>query len=182
MARTAGAVGRRRPARLAVVAVAAAVLLATGCGSRSLDSSKVESEISAKLAKDHAPLVVGSTACPSVPAPRAGARFTCTTKVGGATVGVVVTMTDDNGRITFTTRRAVVSRVDVEHDLTERLHAAYDEPGNEMTITATCPGPAVRVLAVGATFSCRVVAGGDALAYEVTVADAAGNVTYRATS
>ncbi len=103
-------------------------------------------------------------------------------EVGGATVGVAVTMTDGNGRISFTTRQAIVARANVEHDLTARLHAAYDEPGDAMAISATCPGSAVRVLAVGATFPCRVVVGGDTLTYLVTVADAAGNVTYRATS
>ncbi len=179
--RSEAVVGRRRRGRLAV-ASALAVLLVAGCGSRSLDGSKVEAEISTKLAKDHAPLEVGATTCPKVPSPKAGARFTCTTEVGGATVGVAVTMTDGNGRISFTTRRAIVARANVEHDLTARLHAAYDEPGDAMAISTTCRGSAVRVLAVGATFPCRVVVGGDTLTYVVTVADAAGNVTYRATS
>ena len=51
-----------------------------------------------------------------------------------------------------------------------------------MNISVRCPGAAVRVLDVGATFRCAVIAGGTSMAQEVTVADLGGEVTYRAAS
>ena len=95
---------------------------------------------------------------------------------------VTVTLRDTKGAISFTTNPAVIVVARVEADLRTRLHEAYDEPGDVMEITVGCPGAAVRVLDVGATFRCSVIAGGTNMAQEVTVADLGGEVTYRAVS
>jgi hypothetical protein len=172
----------RRGRAAALIAVVTVLATLSGCGSRTLSTSGVEAQISARLARDHAPVRVGATTCPSVPRPAKGARFTCRTAVGDQTVGVDVAMTDADGHLAFVTTRSIVARAEVERDLEKRLHDAYDEPGDVMAITATCPGAAVRVLAVDATFRCTVKTGDSTASYVVTVADRAGNVTYRSTS
>lgn len=173
---------RRVVAFSAVLALALTGALA-GCGGGSrVDVKGVERTVTTKLSRAYAPARVTSTTCPKSPPLKANSKFRCTTRVAGQGLGVAVTLVDTKGAISFTTTRAVVVVAHVEADLASRLHEAYDEPGDIMDITVRCSGPAARVLNVGATFRCSVIAGGTPMIEEVTVADLGGTVSYRAVS
>lgn len=164
-----------------VVAVVLVIGILVGCsrGPR-LDTSGAERIISEKLAKAYDPVEIGATSCPDDAGLSKGSTFACTTKVGAQPLDVSVKVVGDDGDVEFVTKQAVIDIAKVESDLSAKLHAAYDEPGDVLEITVDCGEPAVRVLAPHATFRCRVTASAQEMVQEVTVEDAAGNLTYRA--
>lgn len=172
----------RAPVRVAVVVVLLALAsIVAGCGgSKRVDVTGVERVITAKLAAAFAPARVTSTTCPGSPPLETGTTFTCSTRIDGQPVGVDVRITDTDGGITFTTTKAIIVTAHVEADLRKRLHAAYDEPGDTIAVTVRCPGPAVRVLAVGASFRCDAFAAGTAMPQRATVADRHGTIAFSA--
>jgi hypothetical protein len=79
------------------IAVLSAVPLA-GCGTKTLDTSQIETQLKTKLA-GNAPLK--SVDCPSSVDAKKGGKFTCTaTAASGNKYTVNVTQTDDNGHVT----------------------------------------------------------------------------------
>lgn len=163
--------------------VVAGVVLAgaSGCAStgQRIDGNRVAREITRELGKAYAPARVTGVDCPSKPELQVASRFRCDMQVGEAAAPVEVTVKDTAGNVSFTPVKPVVVVDQVEDDLAAQLHDVYDEPGDAVDVTVRCAGPRVRIDRVGATFRCTVVVDGSRMSEEVTVADRAGNVTYR---
>ncbi len=163
--------------------VGLALALATaGCGSsgRSLPAHDLENTIAAKFTRIYAPATVTKVVCPSSLAAREDERGTCHARIGGLEVPVAVSTVGDQGKVRFGATRPVVVVAQVENDLVAQLHAVYDEPNDKVDVRVQCPGARVRMLNVGANFRCVVQVDGTRMSEAVTVADRAGNVSYRA--
>lgn len=158
------------------------VLAAAGCGSsvRSLPAQDLENTIAAKFTRIYAPATVTNVECPSSLAAREDERGTCHARIGGLEVLVAVSTVGDQGKVRFGATRPVVIVAQVENDLVAQLHAVYDEPNDKVDVRVQCPGARVRMVNVGATFRCVVRVDGTRMSEAVTVADQAGNVSYRA--
>lgn len=177
-----GPVGRLLRNAAVVAVVGALALGAAGCSKKQFDSSGVESVVTAKLAKTYAPLKVGRTTCPRRVGLGAGVAFSCTAEVAGVPLPIRVTQRDAKGRVSFVTTKAVIDVAAVEADLAKTLHDAYDEPGDIMKITTTCPGERVRVLPPRASFTCDVTASAQHFVERVTITAVSGAMTYQAVS
>lgn len=158
------------------VALAAAVVaVVAACGSPArLDGPKAEARIGERLAATY-DVEVDAVSCPDDVEVDAGGAFTCEASIGEAgTVSVDVHQTDDEGTLEVESRRAIISTARVEADIAATLADRFERDEVEVT----CEGPAVRLEAPDATFTCEAVDGDESKQVDVRVRDARGALAY----
>ena len=135
----------RRGASVSALTLA---LVATGCGSDTVDPDKVEAGIEQSLST--ATAKVSSVSCPDDVEKKEGATFTCDAKLeGGGTAKVKVTQTSNAGDYTYSFKPGTVVLTDnVLEPALEADLAASGVPGAKVDCPAT-----VKVK-TGETFTC----------------------------
>ncbi|MFA7509289.1 MAG: DUF4333 domain-containing protein [Mycolicibacterium vanbaalenii] len=137
-----------------VLMACGAALLASACQfsiGGGLDYDKLEKAITDELNTSYSSIdqTVSSVECPEQsPRPGKGDTFECTADVGGQTVRVEATVTDDDYNVNFKTK-------DTLYDLPSAATTLSDEISKtlEFPVTADC-GEGLKAVEVGATFDC----------------------------
>ncbi len=160
-----------------VRAVAGAVLLLgalVGCSQPArLDGNGIEATIRSRLADD-LDIPVSSVSCPDDIEAEAGDHFTCRATTPGGEVDVTVNQADGEGTLAVEPTEAVLVTDRVVDDIVATLADRFDRDD----VAVTCPGPAVRIEEVDATFTCRAQDGDEARLVEVRVRDLQGALAY----
>ncbi|MBI2709661.1 MAG: DUF4333 domain-containing protein [Actinobacteria bacterium] len=159
----------------AKVAVVLALALG-GCSRRpDLDMAAARREIRRTLVSTYgADVDLGQPRCPARVVARKGERFRCSIDVAGQRLGLSVEQRDDAGTLQVVPERAVVGLPRVRREL---VAALADRIGGRSAVVS-CAGPAVRVVAVGATFECAARDGATTRTVLVRVRDLAGSLTF----
>jgi len=145
--------------------------LVAACGSDTIDSGKVETEIEQSLSSTTAKIV--SVACPDDVQREEGKKFTCDAKLeGGGKAQVVVTQTDDRGNGTYAFKPGTVQVSDdtVEPVIEESLTAK-----GASGVRVDCPD--LITVADGASVTCDAQGeGGRSGQITYTWSDASGGI------
>ena len=169
----------------ASVAVVACVVLVAACGDAGkLQTSRATTKIPAELRQTYKGVQVGKTTCtPAKVKLAAGVPFSCVTTIEGQQVHVAVVQDDQKGNVSFTLDKGVVVSADRAADLVKTLSKTTSSstiPSTPVPSSATCPGPAVRVMDKLQSFQCSVVIDGAPTPYMVILCDLPSSFTYLA--
>jgi hypothetical protein len=165
---------QRTLVRLLALAALSAVALGGCSTTTTLDRDKLHAFIENDLIDDEA-VEVTDADCPEVEDPEVGQTFECTAQVEGQDVRIGVTVTDaEEGIVDIESLDAIlvmsVLESGIADDLTEQL--GFD-------VTIECSDEDYLVAEVASVLTCEASDGaGETAAVDVTVTDAAGNVTF----
>lgn len=152
--------GRMLPSLLVVV------VIAVGCGGKSLDTVAIANDIATKLS------AAGKTdvtvECPEDVKVEAGASFHCTATSEGEDIDIIVTQESDEGDVI-----AKRAHFPIE-SLKEQVAAAMEFQLPDATVDCPSDPP----VGVGNTFNCRVSSKSQSVRVKVTQVDDFGNFTY----
>jgi hypothetical protein len=172
----------RRPARATWATTAAAsvgalvggLLLAACGGSTELDRATVEEEVALVLAPVAGPGIDRVT-CPDRIERAEGATVTCTVELseGLGAFDATVRQVDGDGELEVEAASVAVEVAEVEAELAELLEDELDRVAE-----VVCGRGEHRLVAVGATFPCRVEDGDEQRSVDVTIEDGAGTRSY----
>lgn len=144
--------------RIAVAAIAAAMLCLTACNfsfsAGGPDYDKLEKSISDELKGTYSEITPNApkVTCPrDQPDPEKGDTFICTAEVEGEPVRVEVKVADDDGNVDFTT-------LDVVYDMARTGRLLGDDIESKMgfPVTVQC-GSGVKIVPIGDSFTCTAV-------------------------
>jgi Domain of unknown function (DUF4333) len=160
-----------------VVAVLAACSGSVSIGSSdTLDTAKLETKLEEAATALLPGFAVTNPTCPADVKMVQGGTFSCTVDVAGQPLRFDVTQDDDEGNVSYAKAQAVLDVAKLQLVLVDQIKAQTD-----LDVTVTCPGDAVLVRDVGATFECAVTrADGATSPAVVTVDDLAGNISFEA--
>lgn len=150
-------------------------LLLAGCGGPTeLDPATVEDEVAVVLAPVAGPGIEGVT-CPDRIERAADETVTCTVDLaeGLGSFEATVRQVGDDGELEVAPASVVVEVSEVEAELAQLLEDDLDRVAE-----VVCGRSEHRLVAVGATFPCRVEDGDDRRSVDVTVEDGAGTRSY----
>ncbi|MBV5242212.1 MULTISPECIES: DUF4333 domain-containing protein [Mycolicibacterium] len=136
---------------LAVSCGAALALSACSFSIGGLDYDKLESGITEQLNNSYSSLglSVSSVECPETsPGPKKGESLECSAQVGGQTVRVDATVTDDDYNVNFKTIDTLYDLPTVADTLTESVS---EQVGFDVTVDC---GSGLKAVEVGTTFDC----------------------------
>jgi hypothetical protein len=117
---------------------------------------------------------VSAPTCPAKIRARTGGEFTCTVVVAGHRTKVHVKQRDDHGTLLVVPTEAVVETDRVGTELVKTLRNRLAG----RTAKVTCPGPAIRVVPPGTTFTCTAKDGRTTHDVTVRVRDVGGSLTF----
>lgn len=141
-----------------VLLACGAALVASACqfsiGTGGLDYDKLEKAITDELNSSYSSIEqqVSAVECPEQkPGPGKGDTFECTAEVGGQSVRVTSTVTDDEYNVDFSTK-------DTLYDLPSTASALTDELSNQLQfpVTVDC-GEGLKAVEIGTTFDCAAL-------------------------
>ncbi len=165
------------------LAAAAGLLILSGCsGSSTLDSGKLQDEITSEVQAVVPEGTAVSVVCPSDVALQSGATTECTMTVAEQPATVVVTQEDDQGNVVFESNSAILFLDRAQEEITNEVTAQI--PGSWTTACSPVGASAGIYLATpGTTFDCTVSGttssgeqqNGTAM---VTVDDNKGNISF----
>ncbi len=160
-------------ALLALAAVGAIVgLVVTNSTEKTLDLDRAERSITENLQTEYVGFDVDRVTCPDDVEVEAGAEFTCTTRIEGQQLDIVVTQEDDEGNVTFQKAQAAIPAAKAE----EFIVTEFRQQGTAVTVD--CGDNDVIVVDPGSTIECAVTTDdGNMTTAIVTVNDVAGNVS-----
>ncbi|KWX57237.1 DUF4333 domain-containing protein [Mycobacterium sp. NAZ190054] len=159
-----------------VLAACGAALVASACQfsfGGGLDYEKLEKAITDELNSSYSSIdqQVSNVECPEQsPDPGTGDTFDCTAEVGGQTVRVASTITDDDYNVDFSTR-------DTLYDLQDTATALTDDLSNQLgfAVTVDC-GDGLKAVEIGTTFDCVAADGqGEERTVRITAAPVGEN-------
>jgi hypothetical protein len=157
--------------RLLVVAFVV-FALATPAEATTLNPRPVREEIARQVAATYPGFVFGNVACPDGVTRKQGARFVCTVQLPGTFLRIDATQTDGRGTVSFETTQAVLTKESLEQ---------FVAANASLAATVSCGNAAWVVVRPGQQLSCHAtLADGAARDVQLTVRDAAGNVTITA--
>lgn len=136
---------------LVVSCGAALALSACSFSIGGLDYDKLESGITEELNSSYSSLglSVSGVECPETsPGPKKGDSLECSAQVGGQTVRVDATVTDDDYNVNFKTRDTLYDLPTVADTLTESVS---QQVGFDVTVDC---GEGLKAVEVGTTFDC----------------------------
>jgi len=156
------------------IAAAVLTLFPAACGSSApkLNVSTIERAIAHSVRVEHHLKV--SADCPPAIELRAGVTFVCRVELALGSYEVNAVETNGHGRVRYENRAplVVLDTAAVERAI-DRSLAGHGHP----RARTSCPGPVLQRR--GVSFICTATAGTQSWRFRVTIANAAGRVTYR---
>ena len=166
---------RRALLALAALAALATTSIATGvgtAGAADLARTPTRRAVERSVHAAYPDLVFGNVACPDGITRRRGVKFTCTVQLPGTFLVVDALQTDASGNVSLSTEQAVIATP---------LLGQFVAANSSLPATVDCGAAPWRVARPGEKITCGVtLADGTARTVELTVQDAAGNVTVSA--
>ena len=134
-----------------------------------LDTRAARREIARQVTATYPDLMFGNVACPDGIAKKAGTRFTCTVQLPGTFLEVDATQADRRGTVTFETTQAILTKQSLE---------TFVAANASLPAIVSCGTTTWLVLRPAQQLTCHAsIADGSTRDVQLTVRDAAGNVT-----
>lgn len=161
-----------RPPPLIAAALLALSLVACGSSAPMLNVSTVERAIARSVRVEHHLKV--SAECPPAIQRRAGVRFVCRVELAVGSYEVNAVETNGDGRVRYENSAplVVLDTAAVEQAIDKSLSG-----NGHPSARTSCPAPVLQRR--GVSFICTSMAGDQSWRFHVTIANAAGRVTYQ---
>ena len=152
--------------------VAAALTLGLPAGAAELPRTAARRAVERSVHEAYPNLAFGNVACPAGVERKQGATFTCTVQLPGTFLIVDAKQVDGSGTIDLTTQQALIPTQSLRDFVAQNA---------SLPATVDCGPSPFRVARAGQVVTCgATLADGTTRQVDLTVADAAGNVTVSA--
>ena len=147
--------------------LAAGALVAAGCGEKTVDTGEAEEEISDKVFERTKVRV--DVSCPDDMKAKKGETYRCELEEDGEKLGVLITMTDDDGGFKS---EQLLSAADAEKKISDSL---FEQ--RKVRVDVSCPDDMKATQ--GETYRCELEEDGRKLGVTITMTDGAGGFRYK---